>query len=160
MNDYDYSRDGAYFVTICAKDRHEILGEIVVGDGVLDVPHSGVPYCMLSETGKAVEKQIQIMSDLYTDVRVDKFAIMPNHIHLIISTENGSSRTPTPTVAANAAVPHFVSTLKRYTNKNVGYSMWQRSYHDHIIRNEEEYQKIWDYIDTNPLNWEVDMYHV
>ena len=56
MKDYDYSRDGTYFVTICAKDRHEILGEIVVGDGVLDVPHSGVPYCILSETGKAVEK--------------------------------------------------------------------------------------------------------
>ena len=164
LKNFDYSHDGAYFVTICVKDRHDILGEIVVGDGVLDVP-----CCMLSEIGKTVEKQIQIMSSLYADIHVDKFVIMPNHIHLIISIENvavlsktpgprtpenGSSRTPTPT----AAVPRFVSTLKRYTNKNAGYSIWQRSYHDHIIRNEKEYQKIWEYIDTNPLNWEADMY--
>ena len=64
--------------------------------------------------------------------------------------------TPSPT---NAIIPQFVSTLKRFSNKKIGGSIWQRSYHDHIIRNEQEYQKIWDYIDTNSLKWQDDCYH-
>ena len=117
-------------------------------------------FRILSETGKAVEKQIQIMSGLYTDIRVDKFVIMPNHIHLIVSAENGAPRTSPPTMAANAVVPHFVSTLKRYTNRNVGYSMWQRSFHDHIIRNENDYRQIAEYVDNNPQSWTEDCFYI
>ena len=127
---------------------------MVVGDDVLDVPH-----CELSDTGKTVENQIQVMSTLYSGIHIDKYIIMPNHVHIIvlIDGENGTSRTPSPT--ANAVVPRFISTMKRYTNKICGASMWQRSYHDHIIRNETEYKNIWEYIDTNLLKWELDEYY-
>ena len=152
LKDYDYSRAGAYFLTICTKDNHKILGK-VVGDGVLDVL-----YCKLSEIGKIVDMQIQTMNNLYKHVQVEEYVIMPNHIHLIIFVDNnGSSRTPTPT---NAAIPSFISTLKRYTNKACGLSIWQRSYHDHIIRNGPDYLRIWQYIEQNPAKWTEDRYFV
>ncbi len=162
---YDYSKEGLYFITICVEDKYELLGTIV-GDGVLDVSHSeyGVPYCRLSDMGNAVDMQLQVMNRLYDNVCISKYVIMPNHIHMILlitctaeaSTHNsGSSRTPTPT---NAIIPSFVSTFKRYTNKACGFAFWQRSYHDHIIRNEAEYEKIWRYIAENPARWRDDVY--
>ena len=156
LDGYDYSQAGCYFVTICVKGRRELLGKIV-GDGVLDVPS-----CELSDAGKAVEAQIQAMNALYANMQVTKYVIMPNHIHMIVfitgdGGPDGSSRTPTPT---NAALPKYVSTLKRYTNRTCGASLWQRSYHDHIIRNETDYQSIWQYIDENPAKWREDRYFV
>ncbi len=159
LEGYDYSRAGCYFITICVKNRQELLGRIV-GDGVLDVP-----YCDLSETGKLVDSQMRDMSYLYEDKWIEKYVIMPNHVHMMVVVErkdgsprvlDGTSRTPSPTT--NAAIPSFVSTLKRYINKNCGVGLWQRSYHDHIIRNEAEYQKIWQYIEENPARWKEDCY--
>ena len=77
---------------------------------------------------------------------------MPNHIHLLvsISDHDGSSRTPTPT---NATIPMLVSTMKRMTNRQWGEKLWQRSYYDHIVRNEAEYREIAEYIDANPARW-------
>ena len=153
LQGYDYSNEGYYFVTICVIDRQEKLGRII-GDGVLDVPH-----CELTAFGKLIDSRIKSMNDIYNDIKTDKYVIMPNHVHLIIciSNENGSSRTPTPT---NAKIPRFISTLKRYTNKDCGFSVWQRSFHDQIIRDEDEYLRIWQYIDENPINWKDDEYHV
>ena len=212
LKNYDYSQNGAYFITMCIEDRHEILGKIIsVGGGVPDAPHDipnapkenvgggvpnapqivpdapqivpNAPYCLLSEIGKIVETQIKTMANFYTNTHIDKYIIMPNHIHLIISIDcqnkmyeipangmanrtlnglseaptNGTLRTPSP---ANAVIPRFISTLKRYTNKMCGASIWQRSYHDIIIRNEAAYQKIWEYIDTNPLKWKSDRFYI
>ncbi|MDR1000035.1 MAG: hypothetical protein LBL96_04425, partial [Clostridiales bacterium] len=70
---------------------------------------------------------------------------------------NGTSRTPSPT---NAVIPALVSTLKRFTNKDVGFSLWQRSFHDHIIRNECDYGRIAEYIENNPQNWRDDRFYV
>ncbi len=152
LNAYDYSRNGAYFVTICTHKRAELFGG-VVGDGVLDVPS-----VRLSAYGVVVREQIEEMKRIYPYLSVPKYVVMPNHIHLIIEVDKdyGTSRTPSPT---NAVVPQFVSTLKRYTNKKAGDALWQRSFHDHVIRNEKEYQEIWQYIDTNPLQWELDCYY-
>ena len=120
LQGYDYSQNGAYFITICTKDRQAILGA-VVGDGVLDVPR-----CDLSKCGKYIDSRIQKMNNIYDNVKTEKYIIMPNHIHLLISVtdKNGSSRTPTPT---NAIIPGFISALKRYSNKDCGFSIWQRS---------------------------------
>ena len=96
---------------------------------------------------------------IYENIKVDKYIIMPNHIHMILIVENdyknGTSGAPSPT---NETVPSFVSMLKRFTNKKAGRSLWQRSYHDHVIRNEKDYERIWNYIDTNLFKWEQDCY--
>ena len=158
LKEYDYSTPGMYFITICTKDKKKILSNIVVGDGVLDVPQN-----ILSDYGKVVEKYLLQMNDFYNHITVDKYVIMPNHIHLILSISSpendfcfGTSRTPSPT---NSAVPKFISTFKRFCNRETCISIWQRSYHDHIIRNKKDYEKIWEYIDTNVIRWENDCFY-
>ena len=68
----------------------------------------------------------------------------------------GTSRTPSPT---NALIPHIISTLKRFCHRDVGEKFFQRSYHDYVIRGEEDYLKIWEYIDTNPARWKEDCFY-
>jgi REP element-mobilizing transposase RayT len=68
----------------------------------------------------------------------------------------GTSRTTSPT---NAVIPALVSTLKRFTNKDIGFSVWQRSFHDHIIRGERDYDRIVEYIENNPRNWRGDCFY-
>ncbi len=143
-------------MTICTENRKCILSEIVVGDGVYDIP------CVrLSNAGKTVDKYINLMNGKYDNISVEKYIIMPNHIHLIISIlpenpTNGSSQAPNPT---NAVIPKFVSLLKRYCNREIGHPIFQRSYHDHIIRNEKDYTEIYQYIESNPARWAEDCYY-
>ena len=155
LKEYDYSSPGAYFITICTKDKKKLLSKITVGDGVLDVPKN-----VLTKYGEIAKKHIKQMNSFYDYICVDKYVIMPNHIHFILSITNysdcGTSRTPSPT---NSVISQFVSTFKRFSNKDYGENIWQRSYHDHIIRSEIDYKKIWEYIDTNVIRWEKDCFY-
>ena len=149
---YDYSQNGAYFITICTKNRLNILCDIV-GGGVLDAPR-----VTLLRYGIIVNETINEINRTYQHVNFDKYVIMPNHIHfIVIANDNiGSSGTPTPT---NMVIPKLISTFKRFVNKKVGKQIWQRGYYDHIIRNSIDYERIWQYIDTNPIKWELDEYY-
>ena len=151
LKDYDYNTLGTYFITICTRDRKELLSHIRVGTGVLDRPKN-----VLTLFGKIADNQLRFMSDFYDNVSVDKYVIMPNHIHLLLTikpTSNGRSRTPVPT---NSVVSSFISTFKRFCNKKYGYNIWQERSYDHIIRSQEDYNEKWEYIDGNPLKWESD----
>ena len=157
LKGYNYSHIGAYFITICVKDREEILSKIIVGDGVLDIPKN-----ILTEYGETATRIINQMSSFYDNVSIVKYVVMPNHIHFILrvsekQAENGTSGTPSPT---NSVVSRFISSYKRFCNKEYGRNIWQRSYHDHIIRNEKDYLKIWEYIDTNIYKWEKDCFYI
>ncbi|MCL2367685.1 MAG: hypothetical protein FWC72_01705 [Oscillospiraceae bacterium] len=151
LEGYDYSNAGYYFVTVCVKDRHELLGE-VVGDAPLRVPHVA-----LSEYGVFVDAQIRKISHIYPYVLIDHYIIMPNHIHVIANIEGGTRRGASPT---KAVIPRIVQSLKSMTTKRFGFNMWQTSYHDHIIRDEAEYQHIWQYVDENPARWTEDCYYI
>ncbi len=147
LKGFDYSSCGAYFVTICTKDRSEILSNIVGYYAYI------VPNTVLSEIGMVVQKYINGI------VGIDKYVIMPNHIHLIIfiyGYEDGTMRASPPTTQS---ISQLIKSFKTLVTKQIGYSIWQRSFHDHVIRNEIEYLKIWQYIDTNPQKWEEDCYH-
>ena len=153
LPDFDYSTPGAYFITICVKDKQCRLGRIV-GGGAFDAPQMH-----LSNIGKLVEKNI-ISGNLIPGICVDKYVVMPNHIHMILFVDdalfNGTSKAPSPT---NAIIPHFVSTLKRFCHRDIGKRIFQRSYHDHIIRGEKDYLKIWEYIENNPDKWKEDCFY-
>lgn len=148
MESFNYNR-GAYFITICVKDRKKILSEIV-GAGVLDCPK-----IQLLKHGEIAYKYIKQLNDFYNDISVDNYVIMPDHIHLIISVKNGQAGTPARTGinSRNSDVAKFVSTFKRFCNKEYGNNIWQRSYYDHIIRNQQDYNEIWEYIENNPRKW-------
>ena len=149
LKNYDYSSNGAYFITLCTHNKQKILGNIV-GDGAHDVPK-----IILSNQGKIVEKYILSTNNI-SKLVVDKYVIMPNHIHLILIVQNGTSKAPSPT---NNLISHSISTLKRFVTKDVGYNIFQRSFHDHIIRDENDYLKILNYIDTNPQKWRDDCFY-
>ena len=145
LSDYDYNQNGAYFITICTQDRKPILSTIV-GGGALDAP-----TVTLTKIGEIARKYI-LSSNRIPGINVDKFIIMPDHIHLILSVDNGTSRAPSPT---NAAIPHFVSTFKRFCHKEIGEAIFQRSYYDHVVRSQQDYNEIWEYIENNPRKWVI-----
>ncbi len=158
LKQYNYSSAGAYFVTICAKDRNRILSNIIkpsVGVGAHDDPLT--PQIQLTEIGKIVEKYL-LSSENIPGVKIDRYVIMPDHIHIIIflypdkyvSCKDGSSKAPTPT---NEMLPHIVSTFKRFCNKEIGNNIFQRGYMEHIIRDREDYEKRTKYIYENPIRW-------
>ena len=155
LKDFDYSTDGAYFITIGTQNGEHLLGKLV-GDDAHIVP----PSIMLSDFGLVAQKYINNINVLYEHVSVDKYIIMPNHIHMIVvikrNLENGTMWASSPT---NAGVPKTIRSLKVLVSKEIGFSLWQRSYHEHIIRSEDDYNRIWQYIDDNPAHWAVDEYY-
>ena len=156
LQNYNYSENGAYYVTICTKNKAKVLGQ-VVGYGACDIP-----FTKLSTCGKIVEKHITLLNNKYDYLSIDKYVIMPNHIHLLISitSDNNVSVCRKPPNPTNELIPKFVSLFKRYCNLEYGQQIWQRSYYDHIIRDEKDYLTKWNYIDGNPSKWENDDYYI
>jgi len=156
MKNYDYSQNGAYFITICVKDRHELLCKITVGDDAHIVPVN-IQY---TECGEIVKKHIENISVIYDDVNVNEYVIMPNHVHMIIVLcnirNNGTMWASSPT---QIGIPQIIRSMKTMVTKQIGFSLWQRSYHDHIIRNEQDYSRIAEYIENNPANWQNDRFY-
>ena len=163
LENYDYSSHGAYFITVCTESRRQILSTInsvnflksvnFVGGDVLDAPN----YVKLLPCGKIVDKYINRLNDFYDHIAVEKYVIMPNHIHIMLLVlQNGASRTSPPTVRQHSAVSSFISTLKRFCNKEYGENIWQRNFYDHIIRNREDYEEHMRYIHENPMRWYYD----
>ena len=143
---YDYSQENYYFVTICTNKRKSILGTVVGADA-----HIG-PQVDLSPYGCIVEKWIKSISG------IDKYVIMPNHVHLIIriDTAEGPMWASAPTQSLSSRIRSF----KTLVSKEIGHPLWQRSYYDHVIRNEADYLRIWQYIDENPMKWQSDEYYM
>ena len=147
LKDYDYSTPGAYFITICTDGRRELLSKITVGQGLAPAEN------ILSAYGIIADKQINDLQNRFKTITIDKYVIMPNHIHLIISIGTMKASSPTRNIE------QIIRSFKTMVTKEAGKSLWQRSYHDRIIRNEKEYQKIWQYIDTNVIKWETDCFY-
>ena len=144
---YNYNQNGAYFLTICTQNRKQILSRIIVGTGVLDCPN-----VQLLPHGTIAEKYIKQLDSFYPSIDVEKYIIMPDHIHLLIRIdfESGQPRTSVPT-NKNSAIAQWVSTFKRFCNKEYGRDIWQSRYYDHVIRNQQDYDETWQYIENNPI---------
>ena len=154
LPNYDYRQNGAYFVTICTKNKSRILwsktDEDFVGEAI-SLPQYAHG---LSIYGQIVYDAIANISAHYTGILVDKFVVMPNHVHIIlVITENDGRIISAPTLST------IVGQMKRFVSKQIGQSIWQRSFHDHVIRCEDDYLRIWQYIDTNPATWKTDCFY-
>ena len=146
---YDYSQNGAYFITICTQNRKRILSNITVGTPLPGCPHE--PHIELLPYGEIADKYIRQMDVFYKDLSVDKYAIMPDHVHLLI-TIHGHPGTGVPT-KRTSVIARFVGTFKRFCNKEYSENIWQDRYYDHVVRNQADYNEIWEYIDGNPQKW-------
>ena len=151
LKNFDYSSSGAYFVTICTKNRRKILSRVVGGD-VLDAPKNIelLPY------GKIADKHMKQLNNFYADIRAEQYVIMPNHIHIMLFVSGGGASRTSPPTKQHSSVAQYVSTFKRFCNKEYGENIWQKYYNDHIIRDREDYEAHLKYICENPLNWYYD----
>ena len=139
LQEHDDSAPGAYFITVCTKNKQRLLSRINVGTGLPDGPEN-----VLTPYGEIVTRQLAHMGDFYQTVKIDKFVVMPNHVHMILFVSeaecgDGPSGRPVPT---NSAVSKFVGTFKRFCNKEIGKDIWQARSHDHVIRGEKDYKNM------------------
>ena len=134
LKDYNYSQDGYYFITICTKNRDESFGKIKNNEMILN------------EIGTITQKCWLEISQHFPNVLLDEFIIMPDHVHGIIIIQNDI-------IATNVTTNHEIR--NRHACSLQGFT-WQKSFYDHIIRNDNSLNKIRDYIKNNPINWLVD----
>ena len=143
LKDFDYSQNGYYFITICTHNKQKTLCDIV-GEGLAP------PETILSNYGEIVKEQLLNLEKRYCGVKVDKFVIMPNHIHIILVLEKTGGASPSPTVS------DIICGLKSLTTRASGLKpFWQRSFHDHVIRGKQDYLKIYNY-----AKWSEDCFFI
>lgn len=149
---YDYSKKGAYFLTLCIENRRNILSN-VVGEGLAP------PLIHLTEYGKIAEDQLLLLERRYSYVKVDKYVIMPNHIHVILILEEAGGGGPSPTVSD--IICSYKSITTRLINKlGNNEKLFQRSFYDHVIRDRQDYETHSRYIHENPICWYYDDLYV
>ncbi len=194
LRHWDYSSSGRYFITICVENRECVLGDIKNGEMIL------------SEYGEIVKHEIVKMNDYNIRAIIDRWVVMPNHIHLLIeltddkNNEDGgiverihefsllsSQQPPLPSIhqwwrdlnyeptmdeilqyrkhRRQMIIPRMVGKLQMQTSKQInvkrntpGIKNWQSNYYDHIIRDNESYHRIKNYIINNPENWDTDKF--
>lgn len=138
---FDYRNPGYYFITICTKNREKLFW----------IPSiSKEP--ILSEIGWVVDRCIRKIPEIYPLIRLDQYVIMPNHVHLILIHEGHEENLD------SSSISNVIGQMKRAVSKMTGKAIWQASFHDHVIRSEVDYQKIWQYIEDNPRKWKEDCY--
>ena len=147
---YDYSAPGAYFVTICTADRRCILSDITVGAAI-----SRPQEVSLTGYGEIVDKAIRDIPSVYPMLSVEKYVIMPNHVHALLRIHADESGR----LIAAPTISRVVGQMKRRASSEAGVPLWQKSYHEHVIRSERDYREIWEYIDENPAKWAQDRYY-
>ena len=174
LQGYDYTRPGAYFITIVTQGRACLFGEVVAGE------------MRMNDAGRMVQQVWDELALFYEGVQTDAFIVMPNHVHgIIILTGNvratprgcpdpqsgpGQAQGPAPTAATapTLGLPDVVHRFKTMTTKRYADGvranqwtpfpgrLWQRNYYEHIIRDDQSWQRIREYILTNPLRWHLD----
>lgn len=162
LKEYDYSNSGAYFITMCVDNREQIFGTVILHDktdnlsvGARIARPSDIS-CVLTSYGEIVDYAIRNITVHYPTAYVDVYSIMPNHVHMIMMLrDNDSGRAVrAPTVST------IINQLKGYITKQIGFPLWQKSFYEHIIRNEFDLFQIRKYITENPVNWLSDEYYI
>ena len=162
---YDYSQPGYYAVTVCTQNRSCLFGVIDNGD------------MLLNDAGRMIDKIWHEMPEHYPCIELDVMQIMPNHLHGIVvvrdpsdpranphhGTEDGRTQRSAPTTVSNVIQRFKTLTTTRYIEgvktarwPSFHHKLWQRNFHDRIIRNETELNRTRSYIKNNPAQWESD----
>lgn len=151
LEGYDYGTEGFYFLTICCKDRINLFGEIIQSQMILN------------EYGEIVKRHWIETPTLRPNIQLHDYVIMPNHFHAIIEImvsqtpsliNNTPVDMPKPT---SQTLGSIIRGFKSSVSKEIGDSIWQRNYHDHVIRDEKELEAIRKYIHNNPIEWHKDI---
>ena len=137
LRSFDYSSPNYYFITVCTKDKKKLFWD----------------NDCCNAFGSIAENAFASISDHFPGVRVDKYVVMPNHIHAIIVLEENCAALP---VIVGQYKSHVTRLIRR---QSPALPVWQDSFHDHVIRNQTGYEKIWRYIEENPAKWKDDCFY-
>jgi REP-associated tyrosine transposase len=164
LKGYDYAQEGAYFVTVCTQNRVCLFGH--VSNGVM----------IGNNLGQVAQNCWDGLSQHYRNIELDAFVVMPNHVHGIIVIVDAIGLTrdtvreglrPSPTKTKRYALTEVVRAFKSFSARQInrqnnisGAPVWQRSFHDHIIRDEQEMNILRLYVEGNPGSWEADRHYV
>jgi putative transposase len=155
---WDYAKDGSYFVTICTSEKEYLFGDVINEE------------MRLSELGKIVKTELLKTAEMRKNIILDKWVIMPNHIHIIFNVENDSCGYPDSQMSTeyqnkfgpqknnlSSVIRGFKSSVTK-VSKDLKYCdcIWQERFYDHLIRNQSELDRVRQYIINNPLKWEID----
>lgn len=172
LRNYDYSAPGAYFLTICTYDRQQCLSTIVTVESesrgtAVGALHEAPAVChTLTPEEECVRRSTESTSARWPGVSVDRYVIMPNHVHMLVRIHEDRSIRES-TLQGNgkrSLISKVIGYLKMTSSRDVHDfrpgPLWQRSYYDHVIRNEAEYAEIAEYIGANPARWGSDRFFV
>ena len=150
LTEYDYSTPNAYFITVCTQNRKNLFWTDV--GAVVDCPEN-IP---LTDLGMMVKQVIYDITSHYPAIAVDHAVVMPNHIHLLlqINTDVDGRPMAAPTIST------VINQTKGIISKKAGFSVWQKGFYDHVIRREQDYSDIWNYIEGNPGKWTEDKLYI
>ena len=143
LTEYDYSTPNAYFITVCTQDRKNLFWTDV-GAAI-----SRQENVSLTDLGIVVKQSIDEIPEHYPAITVDNYVIMPNHIHLLLQINADIDGRP----MAAPTISTVVNQMKGVISKRAGFSVWQKGFYDHVIRNDNDYRDIWKYIEGNPGKW-------
>ncbi len=159
LKKYDYSRPGYYFITMCTHNKIKLLSKIVKDE-------TEKSTVILTRAGIIVDEIINNLPERLS-IKIHKYIIMPNHVHFIMIVKNSEQlvRNRQNPEHHRKAIDETVGFIKMNASKRIHREfydgeIWQRSYHDHIIRGQLDYEKIWSYINTNPSCWKKDKFYI
>lgn len=155
LKGYDYGSAGAYFITVCTKGRAFLLWKSETYQNILQRMKAFMPVGadtirpLLSDYGVKVDQAINEMRCHYPEIKIDSYVIMPNHVHILLMTN-----------ARSKPISTIIGQMKRSASMAIGEGIWQKSFHDHIVRDENDLQRIRQYIESNPAHWAEDRYYI
>jgi putative transposase len=156
LPNYEYTQEGAYFITILTVNRECLFGDVVQGE------------IRLNPIGNIVKDVWQSIPIHFPQASVDDFVIMPNHIHGIINLVGARHAVPLLNYEQfgkpiSGSIPTIIRSFKSEVTRRVnilrhtpGAKLWQRNYYEHVIRNEKDFQALLEYIHLNPIKWGSD----
>ena len=149
MKNFDYSKTGAYFITICTKDRKMLFDPIVGADSI---------------SARMVERTFLETIEHYNGVASPVYVVMPNHFHAIITISRADMESaPTVSEIVQAfkrySTIEYIKMVKKGSVPPFDKQIWQRSFYDHIIRNHDDYNEVFRYIRENPMRWKADRFN-
>ena len=151
LAEFDYGQEGAYFVTLCTQNRVRLFQmELPVGNGLCAVPNTdAVGNSIIHRWLKETERK-------FPNVTIDKYVIMPDHLHLIVMIKERHAGRSLPDVMRffkTMTTNEYIRGVRDGTLTPFYGKLWQKSYYDHVIRNQQDYNEIWQYIENNPAKW-------
>ncbi|MFH1440713.1 MAG: transposase [Candidatus Omnitrophota bacterium] len=163
LAEYDYSQTGYYFLTICSNNKKNIFGKYneYVREGLAS-SHNNI---QLSIIGQIIDIQWNDITNKYNNIELDKYIVMPNHIHGILIINKREDARPSPTIFdiicsfKSKCTVEYLKYIK-HNNLNISGKIWQRAFYEHVIRNELSLNEIREYIINNPAKWQEDKYYI